>query len=69
MSNSFISKVRATMFVRGVSDASNTELDGTTAPMQVLSLQQLRHVVGGDDNSVDGSPKGSWKATPSDTAA
>lgn len=37
------------------------------APMVELVTDQWRSVVGGDDDAVDGTPRGGWKASGSPT--
>jgi hypothetical protein len=37
-------------------------------PMVDLAIEQLRSIVGGDGDSVDGTPRGGWKAAGTTTA-
>ena len=67
MTNSFISQVRANVFARRSPDVSNTELERSAAQMRFLAQDELRYIAGGDGESVDGSPKGSWKASSGST--
>jgi len=40
-----------------------------SSSMMVLTLDQLRHVVGGDGSSADGLPKGGWSTSSGSTTA
>lgn len=50
--------------VRGTgASAAVVDQHARSSSMTVLTFTQLRHIVGGDDATVDGLPKGGWKTT------
>jgi len=65
MTSSLINQICTSLFARGMLDGSDVNVQFSGAPMQTLSQGDLRHVSGGDDATINGSPKGSWSASSS----